>query len=105
MAVLLGLAGCGSPSGSPSPEPQPSGVASPTAPAPAQPPPAPTPSIDIFAPAGWVALSDVDPTILEEVRYHGYHNFLGRPVAGYLEPICVLPVATAQALHRVQVAA
>jgi D-alanyl-D-alanine dipeptidase len=77
----------------------------PASPAPQTPSPSPTASIDVYAPAGWVALADVDPTILEEVRYHGYHNFLGRPVAGYLEPICVLPVETAQALHRVQVAA
>ncbi len=69
------------------------------------PSPTPTPSIDICAPPGWVAITDVEPTILEEIRYHGYHNFLGRPVDGYLEPICVLPLQAAQALQRVQAAA
>jgi D-alanyl-D-alanine dipeptidase len=45
----------------------------------------------------------VDSTIAHDIRYYGDHNFLGRPVDGYLEPICVLPRPTAEALHRVQV--
>ena len=67
--------------------------------------PSPAVSVDSYAPPGWVNLSAVDPTILLDVRYHGPHNFLGRPVTGYLEPVCVLPVETAQALHQVQLAA
>lgn len=31
----------------------------------------------------FVFLSDVDSTIVENIRYHGEQNFLGRPVAGY----------------------
>lgn len=34
-------------------------------------------------PKGFVYLSDVDPTIIESVRYGTHENFLGRPVAGY----------------------
>jgi D-alanyl-D-alanine dipeptidase len=45
----------------------------------------------------------VDSTILQDIRYYGDHNFLGRRVNGYLEPLCVLPLPTAEALHRVQV--
>jgi D-alanyl-D-alanine dipeptidase len=62
-------------------------------------------SVDSYAPPGWVSLSAVDPTILVDIRYHGHHNVIGRPVDGYLEPLCVLPVRTAQALQRVQRAA
>jgi D-alanyl-D-alanine dipeptidase len=61
--------------------------------------------VDSYAPPGWVDLSTVDPTILTEIRYAGSHNFIGRPVDGYLEPICVLPEQTAQALRQVQQAA
>ncbi len=62
-------------------------------------------SIDAFAPPGWVDLAAVDPTIVVEIRYHGAHNFAGRPVAGYLEPVCVLPEQTARALARAQAVA
>jgi D-alanyl-D-alanine dipeptidase len=47
----------------------------------------------------------VDPTILVDIRYQTPHNFVGRPIDGYLEPVCLLPERTAQALRRVQVAA
>jgi len=47
----------------------------------------------------------VDPTILVEIRYQASHNFVGRPVDGYLEPVCLLPERTARALQRVQAAA
>ena len=33
------------------------------------------------------------------------HNFVGRPIDGYLEPRCLLTRQAAQALHRVQTAA
>jgi zinc D-Ala-D-Ala dipeptidase len=32
---------------------------------------------------GFVFLTEVDPTIIESVRYAGYQNFLGKPVNGY----------------------
>jgi D-alanyl-D-alanine dipeptidase len=49
-----------------------------------------------------VALSQVDPTIFQEIRYAGVHNFLGRPVTGYLAPKCMLTQEAAQALAAVQ---
>jgi D-alanyl-D-alanine dipeptidase len=61
--------------------------------------------VDSHAPAGFVALSDVDPTILQDIRYATPHNFVGRPIDGYLEPLCILTRAAAQALHQVQLAA
>ncbi|GAB7039426.1 MULTISPECIES: M15 family metallopeptidase [Catenuloplanes] len=62
-------------------------------------PAAPRPS---RAPAGFVNLTDVDPTILRDIRYRGFHNFVGRPVDGYREPLCVLTRPAAEALSRVQ---
>lgn len=57
------------------------------------------------APESFVALSDVDPTILHDIRYVTHHNFVGRPVRGYQEPLCLLTDETAQALRHAQQAA
>src|SRR3954470_12499952 len=54
------------------------------------------------APKEFVALSDVDPTIIQEMRYYTVHNFVGRRVDGYRQPICILTKTAAQALHKVQ---
>jgi D-alanyl-D-alanine dipeptidase len=54
------------------------------------------------APSRFVALSSVDPTILQDIRYATPHNFTGRVVPGYATPMCVLTAPAAQALHRVQ---
>ncbi|MEV4441818.1 M15 family metallopeptidase [Streptomyces sp. NPDC049577] len=51
---------------------------------------------------GFVALADVDPTILQEMRYATPHNFTGHRVAGYLRPRCLLTRPAAEALRRVQ---
>lgn len=53
-------------------------------------------------PHNFVYLSDVDPTIVQEMRYAGYHNFLGRPIKGYEAPQCILTRQSAMALSRVQ---
>lgn len=49
-----------------------------------------------------VSISDVDPTILVEARYHGSHNFIGRPITGYDAPKCLLTPEAARALAAVQ---
>jgi D-alanyl-D-alanine dipeptidase len=55
------------------------------------------------APRGaFVALRDVAPTILEDMRYTTSHNFVGRPIRGYEEPVCLLTREAAEALARVQ---
>ncbi|QKV91312.1 M15 family metallopeptidase [Streptomyces sp. NA02950] len=54
------------------------------------------------APKEFVALSDVDPTILQEIRYLTPHNFTGDPVDGYRRPMCILTRPAATALHRAQ---
>ena len=33
-------------------------------------------------PAPFVALSDIDPMIRQDMRYAGQNNFIGRPLAG-----------------------
>ncbi|MFD0384785.1 M15 family metallopeptidase [Streptomyces stramineus] len=53
-------------------------------------------------PPGFVALADVDPTILQEMRYRGVHNFTGHRVHGYRRPVCLLTRPAAVALHRAQ---
>ncbi|WP_416974702.1 M15 family metallopeptidase [Streptomyces sp. 4F14] len=54
------------------------------------------------APADFVALRAVDPTIRQEMRYTTAHNFVGERIDGYREPLCILTRPAAQALHRAQ---
>ena len=67
---------------------------------------APTPIVSAApeptAPADFVALEDIDPTIIQEMRYFTPHNFTGDPVVGYNAPLCILTRDTADALHRAQ---
>lgn len=53
-------------------------------------------------PDGFVYLSDVDPSIVQDIRYHGEHNFLGRPVKGYEASECILSIDAAKALKGAQ---
>jgi D-alanyl-D-alanine dipeptidase len=39
---------------------------------------------DSALPEGFVYLRDIDPTIVQDIRYAGSHNFVGRPIRGYL---------------------
>lgn len=53
-------------------------------------------------PDGFVRLRQVDPGIVQDIRYAGADNFLGRPVAGYKAPECLLLEPAAKALAVVQ---
>ncbi|QLH42934.1 MAG: M15 family metallopeptidase [Coxiellaceae bacterium] len=53
-------------------------------------------------PPNFVYLSDIDPTIQQDIRYADQHNFIGRPVKGYGAPACILTKPAAQALQQVQ---
>ena len=53
-------------------------------------------------PRGFVYLRDIDPTIVQDIRYAGSHNFVGRPVSGYLAAECILSEPAANALATVQ---
>ena len=54
------------------------------------------------APPEFVALDEVDPTILHDIRYHEQHNFVGRRIHDYYDPICVLTRPAAEALAAAQ---
>ncbi|MFE7211255.1 M15 family metallopeptidase [Streptomyces sp. NPDC001698] len=54
------------------------------------------------APKDFVALSTVDPTIIQEIRYFTPHNFVGQRIDGYRQPLCILTRPAAQALHTAQ---
>ena len=53
-------------------------------------------------PNGFVYLRDIDPTIVQDIRYAGSHNFVGRPISGYLAAECILSDPAARALQAVQ---
>jgi D-alanyl-D-alanine dipeptidase len=53
-------------------------------------------------PKDFVYLRDVDPSILQDMRYAGPNNFTGAPVPGYDAPDCVLLRPAAEALAAVQ---
>ena len=53
-------------------------------------------------PKGFVYLRDIDLTIVQDIRYAGSHNFVGRPIRGYLAAECVLSEPAAKALEAVQ---
>ncbi|GGV68726.1 M15 family metallopeptidase [Streptomyces thermoviolaceus] len=57
---------------------------------------------DPRAPGDFVALSSVDPTIVQEIRYFTPHNFVGERIDGYRQPLCILTRPAAEALHRAQ---
>ncbi|MDA8889353.1 M15 family metallopeptidase [Cyclobacteriaceae bacterium] len=53
-------------------------------------------------PDGFIRLSEVIHDIHVDLRYSSQDNFLGRPVAGYLSPVCVFSLPAAEALSKVQ---
>ena len=59
-------------------------------------------ALALTAPASFVALDDVDPTILQDMRYRTNYNFVGRRIDGYREPLCILERRAARALKRAQ---
>lgn len=53
-------------------------------------------------PAGFVYLKDIDPSIIQDMRYASSHNFIGQPIVGYLTSQCILTRDAALALTQVQ---
>lgn len=60
------------------------------------------PALAADLPSGLVRLSSTAPSIRQDIRYAGADNFLGRVVAGYAAPACILTEQAASALARVQ---
>ena len=57
---------------------------------------------DPVMPGDFVALRDVEPSILQEMRYATPHNFTGAPVVGYLAPACILTRPAAEVHNRIR---
>jgi zinc D-Ala-D-Ala dipeptidase len=53
-------------------------------------------------PHGFVDVSAVVPGLAVDMRYAGERNFVGRPIAGYEAPVCVLTDQAAAGLAAVQ---
>ncbi len=53
-------------------------------------------------PNDFVYLKNIAPSIIQDMRYAGHHNFVGRPIAGYHAATCVLTRRTAKQLAKVQ---
>jgi len=62
----------------------------------------PTETSSATAPSEFVALDQVDDTILHDIRYTTRHNFVGRPIPSYRDAICVVTRPTAEALAQAQ---
>ena len=61
-------------------------------------------ALALTAPSSFVALDEVDPTILQDIRYATAYNFVGRRIDGYRKPVCILTRRAARALERAQTA-
>jgi D-alanyl-D-alanine dipeptidase len=53
-------------------------------------------------PGGFVLLRDIDPSIVQDIRYAGSNNFTGRPLAGYDAAECVVKRSVGLALKSIQ---
>lgn len=54
-------------------------------------------------PDGFVYVRDIIPDVLEDIRYAGNHNFMGRPADGYRAARAVLTLPAALALKKAAV--
>src|SRR5215213_10424053 len=65
----------------------------------------PAGAADPVAPEGaFVSLHDIAPSVIVEMRYITPHNFIGHPIEGYEEPLCLLTKPAAEAVGRIQAA-
>src|ERR1700710_132777 len=53
-------------------------------------------------PGGFAYLRDIDPSIIQDIRYAGVNNFMGRPLAGYGAGECVVKREVGLALKAIQ---
>ena len=53
-------------------------------------------------PGGFAYLRDIDPSIIQDIRYAGSNNFVGRPLAGYGGAECVVKREVGLALKTIQ---
>jgi len=62
----------------------------------------PVPTWAATLPADFIHLRDVDPTIIQDIRYAGGNNFVGRPLRGYEAAECIVRRDVALRLKAVQ---
>src|SRR6266566_4302913 len=53
-------------------------------------------------PGGFVYLRDIDPTIIQDIRYASSNNFVGKPLRGYEAGECVVKREVGLALQSIQ---
>src|SRR3954467_1900486 len=53
-------------------------------------------------PGGFAYLRDIDSSIIQDIRYAGSNNFMGRPLAGYGAGECVVKREVGLALKAIQ---
>src|SRR5258708_20756085 len=53
-------------------------------------------------PGGFVFLRDIDPTIVQDIRYAGSNNFVGRPLRGYEAAECGVKREVGLVLKNIQ---
>jgi D-alanyl-D-alanine dipeptidase len=61
--------------------------------------------MDVFAeekPNNFIYVTEIIPSIKQDVRYFSDNNFVGRPIIGYKKPVCLLTIEAANALLKVQ---
>ncbi|WP_031301607.1 M15 family metallopeptidase [Sphingobacterium paucimobilis] len=63
---------------------------------------APTQQVSKQLPDGFAYIRDIIPHIEVDLRYCGHHNFIGKPVKGYLEPRAILSKQATEALAKVE---
>jgi D-alanyl-D-alanine dipeptidase len=52
-------------------------------------------------PSGFVVLSDLVPSVIQEIRYNSSYNFIGDRIDGYEEPVALITREAARALKTV----
>ncbi|KJC36070.1 peptidase M15 [Bradyrhizobium sp. LTSP885] len=61
-----------------------------------------SPAMAQTLPDGFVFLRDIDPTIIQDIRYATSNNFMGRPIVGYGASECVVTREVGLRLKAVQ---
>ena len=52
-------------------------------------------------PSGFVLLTDLVPSVIQEIRYYSTYNFIGDRIDGYEEPCAIITKEAARALEEV----
>jgi D-alanyl-D-alanine dipeptidase len=53
-------------------------------------------------PPGFIYLEQIDPSIIQDMKYFSHDNFIGRPIKGYEANKCILTIEAANHLKKIQ---